>query len=181
MHSVATVANNGPTRVRPLTVLTLLLACGGVLPACARSPHGESAKSSAPSGADPDIAAFIGRIRAVDNHSHANSVAPGDTDQDALPLEVIFPFDVPVQLRPDNPDWLAAYQALYMYPHADLSDAHKNELRGKMQAVSTQQGDKFPAWVVDQVGTEVLLTNRIAMGPGLAPPRFRWVSYVDAL
>jgi len=26
-----------------------------------------------------------------------------------------------------------------------------------------------------------LLANRIAMGPGLAPPRFRWVSYVDAL
>jgi hypothetical protein len=35
--------------------------------------------------------------------------------------------------------------------------------------------------VLDQVGTEVLLANRIAMGPGLAPPRFRWVSYVDAL
>jgi hypothetical protein len=35
--------------------------------------------------------------------------------------------------------------------------------------------------VLDQVGTEVLLTNRVAMGPGLASPRFRWVSYVDAL
>jgi predicted TIM-barrel fold metal-dependent hydrolase len=26
-----------------------------------------------------------------------------------------------------------------------------------------------------------MLANRLAMGPGLAPPRFRWVSYVDAL
>jgi predicted TIM-barrel fold metal-dependent hydrolase len=26
-----------------------------------------------------------------------------------------------------------------------------------------------------------MLANRVAMGPGVAPPRFRWVSYVDAL
>ena len=149
--------------------------------ACTSSPHGDAAATSAQSGADPEITAFIGKIRAVDNHSHANSVAPGDSDQDALPLEVIFPFEVPVQLRPDNPDWLAAYKALYKYPHADLSDAHMNELRGTMQRIAKEQGDKFPAWVLDQVGTEVLLTNRVAMGPGLAPPRFRWVSYVDAL
>lgn len=131
--------------------------------------------------ADPEITAFIRKIRAVDNHSHANSVAPGDSDQDALPLEVIFPFEVPVQFRPDHPQWLAAYEALYQYPHADMSDEHLNELRGTMQGIAREQGDKFPAWVLDQVGTEVLLTNRIAMGPGLAPPRFRWVSYVDAL
>jgi hypothetical protein len=35
--------------------------------------------------------------------------------------------------------------------------------------------------VLDRVGIEVMLANRVAMGPGLAPPRFRWVSYVDAL
>src|SRR5262249_51235147 len=33
----------------------------------------------------------------------------------------------------------------------------------------------------DRIGTDVMLANRIAMGPGLAPPRFRWVSYADAL
>jgi predicted TIM-barrel fold metal-dependent hydrolase len=27
----------------------------------------------------------------------------------------------------------------------------------------------------------VMLANRVAMGPGLAPPRFRWVSFVDPL
>ena len=155
------------------TLTFLLLAWGGVC-----SP---SVQAEAPATADPGIAAFIGKIRAVDNHSHANSVAPGDSDQDALPLEVIAPFEVPVQLRPDNPDWLAAYKALYKYPHADMSDAHMSELRGTMQRVAQEQGEKFPTWVLDQVGTEVLLTNRVAMGPGLAPPRFRWVSYVDAL
>jgi hypothetical protein len=35
--------------------------------------------------------------------------------------------------------------------------------------------------VLDRIGTQVMLANRVAMGPGLAPPRFRWVSYVDAL
>src|SRR6185369_10902818 len=74
-----------------------------------------------------------------------------------------------------------AYKALYKYPHADMSDAHMSELRGTMQGVAKEQGDKFPTWVLDQVGTEVLLANRLAMGPGLAPPRFRWVAYVDAL
>jgi hypothetical protein len=94
--------------MRPRTIVTfLLLACGGEV-GCSPSPHGAAAVT-----ADAEITAFIGKIRAVDNHSHANSVVPGDSDQDALPLEVIFPFEVPVQLRPDNPDWLAAYKALY--------------------------------------------------------------------
>jgi hypothetical protein len=167
--------------IKPHRIATVLLACGGAVLACASPPHGDAAATSAQSGADPEITAFIGKIRAVDNHSHANSVAPGDSDADALPLDAILPIELPAPLRPDNPDWRAAYQALYQYPHADLSDAHMQELRGTMQRVAKEQGDAFPAWVLDQVGTEVLLTNRVAMGPGLAPPRFRWVSYVDAL
>jgi hypothetical protein len=46
--------------------------------------------------------------------------------------------------------------------------------------VMKQKGEKFPEWALDQAGTEVLLANRITMGPGLTTPRFRWVSYVDA-
>ncbi|HEX9093280.1 MAG TPA: amidohydrolase family protein, partial [Coriobacteriia bacterium] len=49
------------------------------------------------------------------------------------------------------------------------------------ERIAKEQGDKYPEWVLDRVGTEVMLANRVAMGPGLAPPRFRWVSYVDAL
>src|SRR5262245_48591582 len=163
--------------MRPHTILTfLLLACGLAEFGCSASSRPDAAAI-----ADPAITAFVGKIRAVDNHSHANSVDPDDSDQDALPLEVIFPFEVPVQLRPDNPEWLAAYKALYKYPHPDMSEAHMNELRGAMQGIVKAQGEKFPTWVLDQIGTEVMLANRVAMGPGLAPPRFRWVSYVDAL
>lgn len=168
--------------MKPYTIATWLLAWCTAMGAFTIGAVGRDAPAPpSQAGADPEIAAFIGKIRAVDNHSHANSVAAGDTDSDALPLEAIFPFEVPTELRPDNPGWLAAYKALYKYPHADTADAHMSELRGTVQRVATEQGYKFPEWVLDQVGTEVLLTNRIAMGPGLAPPRFRWVSYVDAL
>jgi predicted TIM-barrel fold metal-dependent hydrolase len=153
----------------------LVVYCAAAL-VCASLPTVAAAQSRA----DPALTAFIATIRAVDNHSHANSVAPGDSDADALALDGI-PFELPVPLRPDNPVWLAAYKALYKYPHADLSDAHMKELRATMQGVSKREGNNFPTWILDQVGTEALLANRIAMGPGLPAPRFRWVSYVDAL
>ncbi len=144
--------------------------------ACASLP----AVTSAQSRADPALSAYIEKIRAVDNHSHANSIAPGDSDFDALALDGI-PFELPVPLRPDSPMWLAAYKALYKYPNDDLTDAHMKDLRKTMQSIAKKKGDAFPTWVLDQVGDEVLLANRIAMGPGLTSRRFRWVSYDDAL
>jgi uncharacterized protein len=143
---------------------------------CVSTPEGIGAQSRT----DPALAHFIARIRAVDNHSHANSVAPGDSDFDALALDGI-PFSMPVTMRPESPAWLSAYKALYKYPYADVSDAHMKELRASMQSVMKKEGNNFPSWVLDKVGTEVLLANRIAMGPGLPVPRFRWVSYDDAL
>jgi hypothetical protein len=166
--------------MRLRTTSVLLTMCGGLL-ACASPAAPTGAPRSVPPGADPALVTFIDGIKAVDNHSHANSVAPQDTDADALPLDGVAPFEIPVRLRPESPDWLAAYKGLYKYPHADLSDAHKAELHTTLQTVAKEQGDKFPAWVLDQVGTDVLLANRIAMGPGLPAPRFRWVSFADAL
>jgi hypothetical protein len=149
--------------------ISWVLACAGAGLACQRSP------------ADEDLAAFIGTIRAVDNHTHANTVDPADSEYDALPLEALLPFEIPARLRPENPDWIAAYRGLYDYPYSDLSDAHVTELRATMRRLAQEKGDQFPVWVLDKIGTEVMLANRVAMGPGLTPPRFRWVSYVDAL
>jgi hypothetical protein len=160
---------------------TALIAYGAAALGCASPPRSDAAATAARSGADPAITAFIEKIRAVDNHSHPNSVAPGDADADALPLDGLVPFELPAQLHPDNPEWLAAYKALYAYPYADLSDAHLSAWRGTVQGIAKTKGDRFASWVLDQVGTEVLLANRMAMGPGLAPPRVRWVSFVDAL
>jgi hypothetical protein len=44
-----------------------------------------------------------------------------------------------------------------------------------------EQGDNFPNWVLDQLGIETELANRVALGRGLQPPRFRWVPFDDAL
>jgi len=130
---------------------------------------------------DSALAAFIGRIRAVDNHSHVNTAVPRDSEFDALPLDGLLPSPTPVRLRPDNPELIGVYRTLYDYPYADLSDAHLTELRATMVRVQRERGTSFPEWLLDKAGIEVMLANRIAMGPGLAPPRFRWVSYVDAL
>ena len=163
-------------------IVTALLIAGGIVAtACVQSRDGGAATNPVQLPVDSGLAAFIDGIRAVDNHTHVNTVVLADSESDALPLEALLPFDLPMRLRPDNPGWLAAYRALYDYPHADLSDAHMTELRGTIQRVARERGDKFPEWVLDRVGTEVMLANRIAMGPGLAPPRFRWVSFVDPL
>jgi predicted TIM-barrel fold metal-dependent hydrolase len=137
--------------------------------------------SIAQSPIDSSLASFIARIRAVDNHAHVSSVSPADSDADALPLDQIPPGRAPARLRPASPSWIAGYRALYDYPYEDLSDAHMTELRATMRRVASEQGEHFPTWVLDRIGTEVTVANRVAMGPGLAAPRFRWASYVDAL
>jgi uncharacterized protein len=153
-------------RVRFLAVAALIVCS---VPAHAQSPI------------DSSLARFIGKIRAVDNHTHVNSVSPADSDSDALPLDGLAPADPPVRLRPESPTWLAAYKALYGYKYNDLAPAHLTELRAEMKRVASAQGTRFPEWVLDRIGTEVMVANRIAMGPGLAAPRFRWASYADAL
>ncbi|MEO8336376.1 MAG: amidohydrolase family protein [bacterium] len=151
-----------------------LLALGTLFMLCAMVARAQSP-------VDSSLAAYIAKIRAVDNHTHANSLAPVDSESDALPLDGLTAFPLPERLRSDSPVWIAAYRALYGYRYDDLSASHMTELRAMMKAVAREQGGRFPEWVLDRIGTEVMFANRIAMGPGLAPPRFRWVSYVDAL
>jgi predicted TIM-barrel fold metal-dependent hydrolase len=148
---------------------------GFVLVACI------AATACARPAVDPGLARFIAGIRAIDNHTHVASTAPVDSESDALPLDGLLPFPFPARLSPDHPDWLPAYRALYGYKFDDLTEPHRAELRAAMARVRREQGDHFPAWVLDKIGTEVMVANRIAMGPGLVAPRFRWVSYVDAL
>lgn len=145
-----------PDSVRAIATLLVLVGTAAGL-ACGPAGGRDSL-------ADPAIRSFVDGIRAIDNHTHVNSLAPADADYDALPLDGIPPFDLPVLLRPDNPEFAAAQHALY--PAAGARSGHTNDL---------------PTWVLDQIGTDVMFANRIAMGPGLEAPRFRWVSYVDAL
>ena len=110
---------------------------------------------------DPQLAAAIAGIRAIDNHAHPALAAPGDREFDALPVDHMEPQSDPVAMRP------GAFQA----PFTAASKA----------AARRERGNGYPAWVLDQMGVETMLANRVAMGTSVAPPRFRWVPYADAL
>jgi predicted TIM-barrel fold metal-dependent hydrolase len=134
--------------------------------------------------AESDLLAEINKIKAVDNHTHVSKVVgAGETDDDfdALPCYLLQPGPDPVMARVENPQFLEAWQKLYAYKYKDRNPAHMKELIAAREKVMREQGDHFPAWVLDQLGTEVLFANRVAMGRGLNPPRFRWVPFDDAL
>jgi predicted TIM-barrel fold metal-dependent hydrolase len=135
---------------------SLLLACL-LLTSCAREP----------AAVDPQLAAEIADVKAIDNHAHPPLAAPGDREFDALPVDSMEAQSDPLALRPDSPAAKVAHQALF----GSLSKAETLK----------QKGDAYPAWVLDQAGIDVMLANRVAMGPSVQPPRFRWVPYIDAL
>jgi hypothetical protein len=134
--------------------------------------------------ADTQLLAEIAKIKAIDNHSHPPKLVGAgekDDDYDALPCDPLEPSDPTTISRPENPQYLAAWKALYNYPYNDMTPDHVKELLQTKQRVLQQQGDNFPNWVLEQLGIESELANRVAMGRGLQPPRFRWVPFDDAL
>src|SRR5258708_4461268 len=117
--------------------------------------------------ADPQLLAEINKIKAIDNHSHPPKlVAAGekDDDFDALPCDPLEPSDATTITRPDNPQYIAAWKALYNYPYNDRSPEHVKELLQTKQKIMQEQGDNFPNWVLDQLGIETELANRVALG-----------------
>ena len=134
---------------------------------------------------DPQLLAEINKIKAIDNHAHplrytAEGEKPDD-EYDALPLEAIDPFPLPLRLSPENREFIDAWKHFYNYQHNDMAAAHTDELLVVKKKVFQQQGEGFPNWVLDQLNIETMFANRVAMGRGLKAPRFRWVSFVDAL
>jgi predicted TIM-barrel fold metal-dependent hydrolase len=157
-------------------------ACVAVyMPSCNQPRTPNEGMTSDQSETNTELGEFISKIKAVDNHSHATTIEPNDKGFDALPLDAIFPFEMPARVRPESQQWLAAAKAVYGFNAAELDEKTMKDLADTAGNVMKQKGDKFPEWALDQAGIEVMLANRIAMGPGLASPRFRWVSYVDAL
>jgi len=134
---------------------------------------------------DPAIERVITAVQAIDDHAHPVLAPPamaGDREFDALPVESLEAQTDPVAMRPDFPLLGAAWQALYGFstppPLGPEDQARLDELRHKVQ---TEQGEHFPAWVLDHAGIGTMLANRVGMGFGVEPPRFRWVPYADAL
>jgi len=133
---------------------------------------------------DPALMAEIRKIRVIDNHSHPpRVVADGERDDefDALPCDPLEPTDPNTMTRPENPQYLAAWKALWGYAYDDRSDAHMKELLAIKKQIRQEQGDHYPAWVLDRLGIETEFANRVAMGRGLDASRYRWVPFDDAL
>jgi hypothetical protein len=141
---------------------------------------------SAQQTADPALLRELRAIRAIDNHAHVVRPVPDDKDYDALPFELLDPppagsIAAPVYLRPDNPAFVRAWKALFLYPHADASPPHAKEAAALKEKAMKAHGAAYPAWVLDQQGIDIVLANRITMGPELQGPRFRWVPFADPL
>jgi uncharacterized protein len=132
---------------------------------------------------DPALLASIRAIRIIDGHSHPPAlVSPGQKDDefDALPCDPLEPTNPTITGRPENPRFIRAWRALYGYRYTDAAPAHVRQLLAAKQRTKDEQGDAYPAWVLDHLGIETELANREAMGRGLTP-RFRWVPFEDAL
>src|SRR5712692_6230064 len=135
--------------------------------------------------ANTSLLAEISKIKAIHNHAHPlKYVAEGekpDDEYDALPLDAIEAFPLPARLNPTNPEFIRAWHDLFGYAYNDMSETHVAELLKTKQRVLRERADNSPAWVLDQLNIETLFANRVAMGRGLTAPRFRWVTFDDAL
>ncbi len=147
-------------------------------------PHAFAPRASMQSEVDHGLAEEIFKIRAIDNHAHplrATREGEEDREFDALIPDTLEPSPLPVRLRPDNPEYVSAWRDLWNYRHEDMSEAHTREVTEARRRVMREEGDKYPAWVLDHLNIEVMFANRVAMGRGLTPERFRWVAFDDAL
>jgi uncharacterized protein len=133
---------------------------------------------------DTQLAAEIAKIRIIDSHAHPVRPVSGsdkDTDYDALPVETMEPSTDPVRIREGSPLIIDAWRQLFGYRYSDFAPEHVRELQQRKKQLMQEKGIGYANWVLDQLGIETMFANRVAMGPGLAPPRFLWVPFEDAL
>jgi predicted TIM-barrel fold metal-dependent hydrolase len=165
---------------RTSLVLALVLALFVVLSAA--PPFGP--RAGAQGEVDRSLAEEIFKLKAIDHHAHplrATREGEEDREFDALIPDTLEPAPLPVRLRPDNPEYAGAWREFWGYRHDDMSEAHAREVTEARRRATRERGDAYPAWVLDKLNIEVMFANRVAMGRGLTPERFRWVSFVDAL
>jgi predicted TIM-barrel fold metal-dependent hydrolase len=162
-----------PTPRHTLLAATLLLL--------AAATHAQSGNLSI----DPSLAAQIEAIPAIDNHAHPMLSPPAyatDRNFDALPVDSMEPYTDPAGMRPTLPALHDAWQSLYHFNQLPpLDAAGLKQLDAAREDVRRQQGESYSTYVLDHANIETMLANRVAMGTGVQPSRFRWVPYVDTL
>ena len=131
---------------------------------------------------DAKLLADIGRIRAIDNHMHGDPVdaARPTRWKDDNPLGTPRYPDV-VGLQRTNPEWRAAWFALYGYSYADAELPHLKSLLATKRQTLASAGANWPSIVLDTAGVDIALLNAVRPGAGQTNGRFRWVPYADPL
>src|SRR5574340_291400 len=141
---------------------------------------------------DPALVKAIAAIKAIDNHAHplrALKERERDTEWGELSYHTLetaadpgaqMPL-VPFRLRPSSPEFITVWRALWGAPGGPVTRESVQVVIQAKQRIMREQADKYPAWVLDQMGVETMLANRAAMDGSLPAPRFRWVPYVTAL
>ncbi len=166
--------------MRYLPILALLFAV-----AHAQQPARTSSKTAVEQAIDPTLAAHIASIPALDNHAHPVLPPPNDAidrEFDALPVDNMEPETDTVAWRPDNPQLPLAWEALWNFAAAAPLDAEgMKRLTAARNVVKAKQAQHYDEWILQQSGIGIMLGNRVALGPGIPAPHFRWVPYIDAL
>src|SRR6202035_913848 len=117
----------------------------------------------------------IARIKIFDHHAHP--AFPDDPDVDIAPPP---PGATPLRLRAENPETAAAARALFGFPYADMTGAHGQWLVGRKAALRRRRpGPAYFNAILDRLGIETSMANRVAMAGYLDPARFKWVFFVD--
>lgn len=117
----------------------------------------------------------IERIRIFDHHAH-----PGYPDDPDIDAQAIPPSHTPLRLRDSNPELVQAAKALFGYPYSDLTPEHTRWLIQTTARLRKSQGQAYFDHILDAVGIETAVANRVAMAPYLNPQRFRWVFFADS-
>jgi hypothetical protein len=118
----------------------------------------------------------IAGIMAFDNHGHPG--LPDDSEVDAMSIPANS--SLPLRLREENPEFVAAAHALFGYRYPDFSREHVSSLVKEKQRLRQSLGPAYFSHILDQVGIEAAVANRVSMPSYLQPTRFRWVFFVDA-
>ncbi len=117
----------------------------------------------------------ISRIKLFDHHAHPSF--PDDADVDIAPPPS---GSAPLRIRAENPETSAAARALFGFPYGDMNGAHAKWLVDKKAALKRERsGAAYFNSILDQLGIETSMANRVAMPPYLDPARFKWVFFVD--
>ena len=139
------------------------------------SCHGPSSRGFV---VDSSIEKELRQTHAIDNHAHPQRLMPAgeeDRDFDALPADSIQDPALGAAFQPEGPLFQQAQQALF----GSSAPEHTAALQQSKRVRQKQKGDLYPSWVLNQVGTDIMVANRVSMGSSLPQDRFKWVPFVD--